>query len=245
MSYILNALRKSEQERQAGNVDTLENRIQDKQQSGTKKTSSGLIALVVLNFIFLVCFVWFYTQDQVAADKTEVLIPVKSATMKEKPALKIEEKLVVIIPAIVEQPLEIPQLSIAEQIKSQKAKRKPVNTAKAEIKPSLQKVEKNIEAIKQLKPSLKQTPDVKVIVDKQQDNIPFLSTLDYEFRRKVPDIDINVYVYAEKQQNRFIMIEMQKYLSGQQIASGMTLKEIRMNSLVVEYKNREFQIKRK
>ena len=77
------------------------------------------------------------------------------------------------------------------------------------------------------------------------EDIPFLSTLDYHFRRSVPALDINVYVYAEKKQDRFIMLEMTKYFSGQEISSGMTLKEIRINSLVVEYKNRSFQIKRK
>lgn len=243
MSYILNALRKSEQERQESDVDTVENRIQEKQQT-TKKISIGMIALVILNGCFLVYFVWPYTQDEVVAGKSEVLISVKSEIIKEKPALKIEKKIVTTI--IDEQPIESSQLSIAEQIKNQKAKKKLVNTAKAEIKQKTQKLEKKFEAIKQQEMSLKQESIVtKVLADKQQNKIPFLSTLDYEFRRKVPDLNVNVYVYAEKKQNRFIMIEMTKYLSGQQIASGMTLKEIRMNSLVVEYKNREFQIKRK
>jgi len=84
-----------------------------------------------------------------------------------------------------------------------------------------------------------------IIVDKQLNDFPFLSELDYEFRRKVPVIDVNVYVYAEKESERFIMIAMKKYSSGQEIVSGLLLKKIRINSLVVEYKNKVFQIKRK
>jgi hypothetical protein len=41
------------------------------------------------------------------------------------------------------------------------------------------------------------------------------------------------------------MLGMNKYVIGQDISPGMTLKEIRMKSIVVEYKAKVFQLKRK
>ena len=73
---------------------------------------------------------------------------------------------------------------------------------------------------------------------------PFLSELDYEFRRTVPNIKINVFVYSENKKNRFIMVNMTKLVPGNEIIEGMILNEIRMNSIVVDYRNKIFRINR-
>ncbi len=98
--------------------------------------------------------------------------------------------------------------------------------------------------------ALVEEPPLEIVTEEtsnevQQENAPpFLSELDYDFRRRVPEIDINVFVYSETEEDRFIMIDMKKYLPGQQIDAGIKLKEIRMNSIVVEYQNRVFQLQR-
>jgi len=239
MSYILNALRKSEQERQVQNVDTLENRIQDKSENNSKEPSIWLIILVVFNLLFVLYFGWSYTKEQNKESKVEPVVAGNPIIIKQEPELKIEKE-VVITPAVLEQKEDPQALSIAEQIENKRtkvklnAKQKKIAEPKPlivveEIKPVVLKTETNVG---------------KVIADKQLNDFPFLSELDYEFRRKVPVIDINVYVYAEEESDRFIMIAMKKYSSGQEIASGLLLKQIRINSLVVEYKNTVFQIKR-
>ncbi len=81
--------------------------------------------------------------------------------------------------------------------------------------------------------------------EKEKENSPpFLSELPFEFRRSVPAIDFNVFVYSSIKSERFVMIDMKKSQAGQEILEGMMLKEIRKNSIVVEYKNRVFQIDR-
>jgi len=57
-------------------------------------------------------------------------------------------------------------------------------------------------------------------------------------------LSINVFVYSEHPEDCFVMIDMVKYKSGQQIKDAMLLKEIRPDSLVIVYQNREFQIER-
>lgn len=73
---------------------------------------------------------------------------------------------------------------------------------------------------------------------------PFLSDLPYDFRQTVPKLTINVFVYSEHPEDCSVMIDMVKYKSGQQIKDAMVLKEIRPDSLVIVYQNREFQIER-
>ncbi len=253
MSYILNALRKSERERLDGHADeTLENRIQHKPHAAPKKTSFLLAIIVLANLLFLSYFIWSFSKDKESQGQgkgqAEQVVAEQKQAIKIEPKLNIAGKTIVQQPAAVKQIKEKPQVqsqnSIAEQIKSQRAKKKRYPT-----KPN-RREKQGTELVKQQVKPLSKQPEklalTEIKADEKQDrDFPYLSELDYDFRRTVPDIDINVYVYAEKKQDRFIMIKMQKYQPGQQIDSDMTLKEIRINSFVIEYKNRIFQIKRK
>ncbi len=224
MSYILNALRKSEEERQQQNIETLEKRTHGKQDSGANPLLIAVVALIIINLFFLLYFGWSFIKEKDYGEKVKAVIIKKQVPITVKP-----EKIVTAV--ISNRPKLFQTLSIAEQVKNNKAKAKVVKKRQKVIKLKLNIAKKTIAH--------------KIITKKQKNDFPFLSELDYEFRRKVPDIDINVYVYAEKQQNRFIMINMKKYQPEQEITPGMILKEIRINSFVIKYKNRVFQIKRK
>lgn len=254
MSYILNALRKSEQERQDGHAETLENRIQRTQDEPPKKTSFWLVILVLINLFFLSYFIWSFSQDKDNQSTAEQATAEVKKAIKAEPELKTESKTIAHLPPpavekpAIETPKSPPQHTIAEQIKNQRTIRKPtIDKTKRREKQRTESVKQEIKPIIQAQQLNEQE---KIFIakteasEKQDNDAPYLSELDYDFRRTVPNIDINVYVYAEKEQDRFIMIKMQKYQQGQQIDSEMTLKEIRMNSLVIEYKNKVFQIKR-
>ena len=74
--------------------------------------------------------------------------------------------------------------------------------------------------------------------------VPYVTELPYEFRRRLPQFDINVFVYSEWAADSFVMIDMEKYKVGQRIRGLLELKEIRQDSLVVRYEDQIFQIKR-
>lgn len=248
MSYILNALRKSEQDRQQSHAETLENQIQFKQLAAKKKTPIWLIILVTSNLVLLLYFAWsFGKQDSQPIHNAITLKEARQAEIKPKSAAEIK------IPAAAIKKDEVAfalaeQQSIAEQIRKLKTKpQQKQKNPKLKDRQTDQEVKQVIIAEKPVETRIEPTEEVVNISkpESQAKDIPFLTELDYDFSRTVPAIDINVYVYTEKKQDRFIMIDMKKYLTGQQIASGMTLKEIRLDSLVVEYKNRVFQIRRK
>lgn len=243
MSYILNALRKSEQDRQKEQSITLENRIQNKQAVAKKKTSIWLVTLVITNLFFLAYFISPFSKKDTHTDKKIEVVSKQKKAVTIEPKIKHETKVVSPPPPVTKKTTK-PQHSIAKQIENKRIK-KPIinNLPKNKIQEQAQPLEKN-EPAEQVKAEIKPVNKPAEISESEKD-FPFLSELSYEFQRTVPTLDINVYVYAKEEQDRFIMVNMKKYLSGDQLDSGMTVIEIRIDSLVVEYKNRKFQIKRK
>jgi len=236
MSYILNALRKSERERQQNNTESLESRIQNHHGSPNKISVRGVV-LVVLNLLLLSYFIWSEIKQEDVLDKNNRVTPKQELQIKPVLVLDVEDKK---IRSVAQEPSKrLAVLSIAEQLERKKIVSPPVLK-----NPEIKMMRNNpIAAVSSaIKP--KKMAIIKAEVIKQSNDIPFLSELDYDFRRTVPAIDINVYVYAENKQERFIMIAMRKYLIGQKIAPEMTLKDIGIDSFVLEYKKQIFQIKR-
>jgi general secretion pathway protein B len=147
------------------------------------------------------------------------------------------------------------ETSIAEMIYKEKPEPaplpvKPVNIKKPVAETVRQAViSGNPEPQMQAAPAVAPAPAVKFQTDESEatpviQGIPFLSDLPFEFRQKVPKFTINVFVYSQTAEERFVMVDMVKYKPGQQIKDAMLLKEILPDGFVVEYQNQVFKIKR-
>lgn len=288
MSFILNALRKSEQERLAKQAESTGHKLIGKQeQMVNKKLPVWLIALFIINMCLMVYFIWSVTQEDtqsIETEKTIVTEKPKSLTLdtvvseKPKPSTLdtavseksrpltqdkvVSEKLPLSTPKVIDtftDPVinlakQKEQAFIAQQIKERKIEKRKAKKLE-EITPAENKqtisvkkqvenvpVEVKIKKIDPPKPTLSNDNQPKT--KKKKKTVPFLSELSFEFRRSVPSIDFNVFVYSSIEKERFVMIDMKKYQEGKEILEGMVLKEIRKNSIVVEYKNKVFQIDR-
>jgi general secretion pathway protein B len=250
MSFILNALRKSEQERQVLQSETVSDKslLNNQPQQNRSKTAKFFAFLVIGNVLIIACVVWFVRNNSTPAYDTTVQITskpllaqetgVKSTaiaklTQPERPVQKAEPK--------------TKTTSIAEWVEEQKPE-KPVITKKTAADTIKQPTIVNkselpaqtipaIASINKVEPNPPETVPVKK-------DIPFLSDLPFEFRQTVPKFTTNVFVYSNHPEESFVMIDMVKYKPGQQIKEAMVLKEIRPDSLVVVYQNRAFQIER-
>ena len=146
--------------------------------------------------------------------------------------------------------------SIAEWVESQTLKAEPLpvrpvikNKAENEaVKPAIKvNVSATSKPLASLMPVIKKGIKVGAELPDRvpvKNDIPFLSELPYDVRRSVPKLTINVFVYSDDPQESFVMIDMVKVKTGQTIQEGMVLKEIRPDSLVVDYQGRTFQIAR-
>lgn len=240
MSYILNALRKSEQERLARQADAVTGKILDNQPQPRHKTNKFIILLIISNLIVVFFLFW---NVQRKAD-----VPLPAENLKTKATAKIQANREQIQP-IKTAPLSPPSLikkiepaapSIAKLAASKKTPAAPL--------PSANPVEKKNPAPAQIKTKTAQKSSVTAKAAPaeapEDKTIPFLSELPSEFRNTVPELKINVFVYSKQPAERFVMIDMVKYTVGQRIKDSIALKEIRSDSLVVEYNDRIFRIKR-
>jgi general secretion pathway protein B len=75
-------------------------------------------------------------------------------------------------------------------------------------------------------------------------NVPLLRKMSSEFRDQIPQLDINVYAYAEDSANTFVIINMRKYRTGDRIEGGLKLVSIGRDGVVFNKDGRLFKLPR-
>ena len=79
---------------------------------------------------------------------------------------------------------------------------------------------------------------------KPQTSVPLLSEMSRDFQRQVPNLNINVFVYSDNEDERFVIINMVKYINGQKVREGPIVGDIRPDSVILNYHGRDFRLKR-
>lgn len=252
MSFILNALRKSEQERQSLNAETVTDRILINQPEQDKsKTVKFYAAIGIVNVLLIVGIVWFLKNSSVPSvnPTTPVLtnLPLPEVSDKVKPVIKImppEKKIqssatkTTSIEALVgaEKPKVVTE--IKKQVIPKATQVESINQSPVDNKSgSVEQIKPEIKAVEPSSASFHGSEPVK-------NDIPFLSNLPSDDSRAIPKLNINVFVYSEHTEESFVMIDMVKYKAGQHLENGMILKAIRPDSLVIDYQGRVFQLER-
>lgn len=268
MSYILNALRKSERERQAIAPDTVTGRIAIHQQPEHKSPTKLIAALIVINLSVLIYVLEFTQQNSpepiIATRLKPALSPIEPAapssaasaspaqktpstaetgkTEKPAPATALPAK----APTVKKQAVQPVTPAIAPP-------RPPASNKAADIKsdtPPSKPIEPLKQAITPLKPATQATAlgnrdaTEQTVPAPVKNDLPFLEDLPGDVRRSLPNLPINVFSYSPIPAERFVMIDMVKYVPGQHIKDQLELREIREDSIVVSYDNRTFKIRR-
>lgn len=288
MSYILNALRKSERERQQNQEQNLTTQLQNPNPSHGGIRARWLVLLVVLNTT-LMAYVLLFKQDiGGTSPPAQSRAPKQPAAIAE--SIPLEPNLTRPLPEHSETPVtesraapgpetiaglienKKPKVTDATPTKAQnKTGVKHMPAAERSITPDSQavRVEERDETDHIIDKATEVTPkheakppaapknasasdesdslakrEINEKDGKAENDTPWLEELPASFRRHVPELDINVYVYSERAENRFIMVDMHKYLTGQEIGPGMQLKDILQDGIVVEYRGRRFKIRR-
>jgi len=250
MSFILNALRKSEQERQARQAENVTDKIllpQPPQNSG--KTTKLLVFLLIANVLVIAGSVWFVRNNLMSTPDTSAptLSPALSAqdaklepkaiaksTQSKRPAQKAESEITSIAELIDKEKPEPAPLPVTTKKTAADSIKQPAITSNSELQ---------IQTTPVIAPAANVGSDESETIPAIKD-IPLLSDLPFEFRQTLPKFTINVFVYSRDPEQRFIMIDMVKYKPGQQIKDAMLLKEILPDGFVIDYQNRVFKIKR-
>jgi general secretion pathway protein B len=235
MSYILDALRKSEQQRQATQPDNVTDRILVSQPQQKPERAKWLVALVIGNLLAIASAAWYFTHK--TTPENQPTQAVNTATQNQggqklemtqitKPTLK----------------KTAPTPSIAQLIENQKTAETPKPAKKIPVKepqpaPKEAAAKATLASRNVTKPindePVTETPTVAKARPKNM-GTPDLNELPYEVRNNLPNLNVNVFSYAQQPEDRFVIIDMVKYKTGQLVKGQVKLKEIRPDSIVLE-----------
>ena len=77
-----------------------------------------------------------------------------------------------------------------------------------------------------------------------QEMLPSINELNLTGKQTLPDINIDVHVYASRPADRFVYINMRKYREGAVLQEGPTLERIRRDGVVLNYNGLRFLVPR-
>ncbi|WP_374086312.1 general secretion pathway protein GspB [Methylomicrobium lacus] len=297
MSYILNALRKSEQERQAKQPETVTEQVLMPPPQKSRKTALLIGGLLAVNLLALPLLVWYLKNADEAPVKPQAAaqpVQAKAAQMpplpvavessddeddfeqdgEEVPEAAEDEPDRPAVAANAKSP-SIEELAAAKQAEEQKAARAAQEDKKA---PAVQTAQARpaaaISPQEQLRQKIQSRRAQRLLLaenanslDEQEDDepeakteaarasktddapaakpeIPSFKDLPYDFRSSVPKMTINVFMYDNKPEDRFVVLNMTKYKAGQTTKDAVEIKEIRADGVVASYGGKVFRIER-
>ncbi|WP_221053578.1 general secretion pathway protein GspB [Methylomonas koyamae] len=266
MSYILNALRKSERERQSCQPDTVASRIVLQHAPPPHATAKIIAALLAVNAAILAYFLG--VAPRMAANGNA---PPPQAAAQQLPALPLAESNPALpgerppLPAKASpkaKPEQTRAATPAAAVKSAELKKPSIEPAKpAPVPPAPAKTLAQAEPASAAKPlpaaEPAGRPPMRAAIANEagaaapgpvalaaKSGLPTLEQLPAELRQSLPSLPINVFSYSPIPAERFVMIDMVKYVPGQMIKDRLELKQILEDGIVVSYDGQQFKIKR-
>jgi len=88
------------------------------------------------------------------------------------------------------------------------------------------------------------SPDLAAVPSRgpETDSAPLLSELPVRFQESVPDMTLDVHVYVEKPAKRFVLINERRYRQGEHTAEGAIVQAIVPDGVVLRYEDDFFKL---
>jgi hypothetical protein len=229
MSYILEALKKSDNKRQQETSVSPLHKIHAKPPALRKKEPGrGMqVWLSIILILFLAALTtWFLTKKE----------PPTLTTKKPK-----TEETVPLISQV--QPEVQPEVTAAQPIPELRPVKKKVYVASTEAPPKV--VPKPVKVVLEPKPLTAVDPPPPPFDEYLQtdDKTPYLEELPSSFQETVPVFQFDGHVFSPVPQQRMIMINSKIVREGDVIAKGFVLDEITPSGVILRYSTERFQMK--
>lgn len=75
-------------------------------------------------------------------------------------------------------------------------------------------------------------------------NIPLFSELPSELRQRIPPIKVNVHAYSQLPQEQFVIVGTVRYRPGEQMGDDLVLEEVTRDGLVLRFQDQPFRLLR-
>ncbi|MFT5139347.1 MAG: general secretion pathway protein B [Lysobacterales bacterium] len=247
MSFLLDALRKSENQKRLGNAPSIHSTT-DPGRTTHKRFNPALLILILLPALLVVSWYgWqvFLDTNQVVSETVKPKETFSSSREEEGRPSKINN-----LPAI---PQQLPSGGTVNSertpVETYQPQTSPVEARQAISAPQeaspetimIQELSKTIEP-EILEVETSQVPD-------SGSSTPRLEAISYwqlpeAIRQELPELRISVLVYAEKPDDRFILLNGRRLVEGDEVQSGMLLMEIRRLGVIFRYRHYQFMVSR-
>lgn len=260
MSYILDALRKSERERQAGQTPGLPNLMTETRSRSPQRLIWIIAALGVINLVGVGYWVWV---TWIRAPKSPATVVTSTAPLPDSTAAGHASALdqTPTPPPVITDPPGVfsphpPQAPL------QPLAQLPHESFSATQNHALTMVPSSIYP----DPPVSRVPDDFDEVDREMEEegdtrqasseervrphpgvragAPALRDLPPDFQSRIPPFRITMFAYTENPEERFVIVNMKKIHAGEMLPGGVLLLEIQAENLLVEFDGQKFLIPR-
>jgi len=223
MSYILEALRKADRERNLGDVPDLESAHWGVRKTSTISRWPWVVAGLLLFNMALLAYILGRDATVVTGQSGDDKILTGVASEGDTP-----------VPVAPLQRLSRPEVDKPRQKRPKVNYPQPAaaNVTQAHMTPKPPVHPRVVESPTPLPPGTGKSA------------LPEWSELPLEFRSRFALPHIDVHVYAEEPARRFVLIDLKKYREGDALASGAVLEKIAPGSIQLFYQGTRFRVDR-
>ena len=232
MSYILDALRKAERDRQLGRTPTLENVTQAPASVRKPKPTPRTLALIalVLGLAIVLVLVMGRSQDATLADIPVANVPLASvpvvpivAQVQEAQVAQVEPVAPVQDPTMATESLD----DLVEPVLDQPLPADELAESQADVaEPQVAVADEPFE----------DAPVAAIPPPEDQIGPRLLRDLPESYRSQFPALRVDVHVYNDEPAKRWVMVNGAKYLEASTMVEGPRISEISAEGMVRDYR---------
>lgn len=242
MSYILDALKKSEAERARGAVPNLHTQSDSAMLQDGDQSKWIWIALAALAAM-AAAFVWFMMSQTAATQRASAPLreQAPSRVITEAPQAKPAAPTA---PAVSAFNIPAPMASVPASV-LQKAV--PTESVKPKIEPN--RIEAKVAASQQPKPApvpeplpVKKAEPAEVTAALSENRIGTLRELPGNIQKDIPPVAFSGYIYSSNAADRSVLIGNRLLREGDQVAAGLTLEKMLPKEAILNYMGYRFRV---
>ena len=238
MSYILDALKKSERDRAATKAPDASRILAGEAPPHRRNVGLWIGVIVIVNAMALATLWWqFRSTAPESAAPAVAARPIQREPAQSEPIIAQSQSRPT-PPTHAESTPPPPP----EDAPAKPAAKEPVTTERAGShpaeKPDAAKAPSNPPTPA---PEPRRPSSARVTVA-ENDPVPLLREFPDQFRRSVPPIHLDVHVYADKPANRFVLVDLKRYHEGDRLQSGVQLEKITEHGMILSYQGTRFRI---
>ena len=237
MSYILDALRKADQQRKLGGIPSLSADSPPPETARPPMVVYGLFGLAILVAGMFIGWLRPWQAAQVASTPVLAAVPPASASTAASPPLT---------PSPV-RPAAVTQFDTRQEAAAPPPRTTPVPPPVPSLTPRA--VPTPTDAVEDapiavsIRKSVISEPggQAGIAPAGAEEKLPSLAQLPQSIRQELPALAIAMHVYSTNPRDRLVGINNRTLQEGDELAPGLKLEEIRPNSLVFNYRGQRFR----